>query len=119
MINEYNICLIILHIARKIACYDQVAESILPRAAYQGRGTGGEGIAGKLCLVTCYLLPTTWPRPQLLLHQSQAQFQPNYSRLPEPEQPTIWKDAGSVSGGPTGPSSRLVYDCPAGGEANR
>ena len=63
--------------------------------------------------------PTTWPRPQLLLHQSQAQFQPNYSRLPEPEQPTIWKDAGSVSGGPTGPSSRLVYDCPAGGEANR
>ena len=63
--------------------------------------------------------PTTWQRPQLLLHQSQAQFQPNYSRLPEPEQPTIWKDAGSVSGGPTGPSSRLVYDCPAGGEANR
>ena len=42
--------------------------------------------------------PTTWQRPQLLLHQSQAQFQPNYSRLPEPEQPTIWKDAGSVRG---------------------
>ena len=41
-----------MHIAGKIACYDQVAESILPRAAYQGRGTGGEGIAGKLCLVT-------------------------------------------------------------------
>ena len=56
MIHVYNICLIILHIAGKIACYDQVAESILPRAAYQGRGTGGEGIAGKLRLVTCYLL---------------------------------------------------------------
>ena len=56
MIHVYNICLVILHIAGKIACYDQVAESILPRAAYQGRGTGGEGIAGKLRLVTCYLL---------------------------------------------------------------
>ena len=50
-----------------------------------------------------------------------TRVKPNFSPiiLPEPEQPTIWKDAGSVSGGPTGPSSRLVYDCPAGGEANR
>lgn len=43
-------------ITGRIDAYDEVAESILPRNGYQGRGTGGEGIAGKLRMVTCYLL---------------------------------------------------------------
>ena len=42
--------------AGKIQIYDEVAESILPRDSYKGRGTGGEGIANKLRIVTCYLL---------------------------------------------------------------
>ena len=45
-----------LSITGKINFYDDVAERILERDHYRGRGTGGEGIAGKLRLVTCYLL---------------------------------------------------------------
>ena len=45
-----------MSISGKIDLYDEVAENILPRESYRGRGSGGEGIAGKLRLVTCYLL---------------------------------------------------------------
>ena len=45
-----------MSITGRIDVYDETAENILPRNGYQGRGTGGEGIAGKLRMVTCYLL---------------------------------------------------------------
>ena len=48
--------LLYLSLTGRIDWYDETAESILPRDSYQGRGTGGEGIAGKLRMVTCYLL---------------------------------------------------------------
>ena len=46
----------IMSITGRIDLYDERAEGILPRDGYQGRGTGGEGIAGKLRAVTCYML---------------------------------------------------------------
>ena len=46
----------IMSITGRIDLYDERAEGILPRDGYQGRGTGGEGIAGNLRAVTCYML---------------------------------------------------------------